>query len=183
MGKRIIIIGLLLSSFAVWAQEPVRKFRDAEKTISLPLPRSWNYRSSQQGPVNEFKVTQNFLMNDHDPFNTGVSVIRTKNAVLSFQKGARLLVETRKSQLYEALSSDSSLVEHKTGQYAAGDYLGIIVDMSYRDNPASPALRMFVIWLVGETDLIEIRMIALAEEWGKMAPVYMNALSELDISR
>ncbi len=165
----------------VQSQEATRRYRDLDNTMMLRLPKSWNFRCADSGPITEIKITPTFLMSDDAIFNTGVSVRRSKNAVTSFQRGGVLLVEQQKESRYEIAKSDSLFTEHATGQYSAGDYKGVITEISYRRDYESPLLRMFVIWLVNDTDLIEINMISLSDEWSKMRPVFMEALSSLNI--
>ena len=178
-----LILFLICLFQQVSSQEATKTFRDPDKTISIPLPKSWNYRFIDNGNNTELLITKTYLMNDTGTFNTGVRVSRSKNAVLAFQKGANLLLETRKNQRYEALTADSTFREHGTGQFACGEYLGIIVEISYQESPSKPKLHMFAIWLAGENDLIEVSMIALDEEWAKLKPVYLNSLSEMSIKR
>lgn len=186
MNKKffLLFIGIAcLYAESLQAQEAVKKFRDTEKTISISLPKTWNYRILQNGQISEMKITKTYLMNDNSTFNTGVSISRNKNAVLSFQKGSKLLIEQTKKQWYDVSQSDSTFAEFAKGQYNVGNYQGTIVEVLYRESQDKPVLRMFVIWLANETDLVEVRMIGLAEEWSKIKPIYLEALSSLEVKR
>jgi hypothetical protein len=186
MNKKLILLFIstaCLCADCLYAQEASKKFRDTEKNISISLPKSWNYRIIQNGQNTVMKITKTYLMDENSPFNTGVSISRNKNAVLSFQKGPKLLIEHTRKQWYDENASDSTFAEFAKGQYSAGNFQGTIVEVLYQQDKDKPVLRMFVVWLADETDLIEVRMIGLAEEWARIKPIYLEALSSLEVKR